>query len=329
MISEQVPDSFHGPADSRDSSVTVVIPTHDRRELLLETLATVYAQEPRPHSVVIVDDGSTDGTAEVLENEPVTVVRNPEGGWGPARARHEALAYVDSEFVAFLDSDDLLLPGALAELEHALQAEPSAPFAFGRALTASKNGSGWTPTGLMTAAREELRDPLPSLYARNFVPSVGSMARTESVREIGGYPQRTDFAQDHYFWVRLAQLGNPVFVPAITSVYREHVGNRHTPVRAGAELDAYLDLAEADPRLAEAVPEHLGVAFCNTFTYSVRVGERGQALAILYRNLVTHSERYRIVRRAVQHWRNRRRWSSAGERALAGDAELREWLDRR
>ncbi|MGH2969783.1 MAG: glycosyltransferase family 2 protein, partial [Solirubrobacteraceae bacterium] len=63
-------------------AVTVVIPTRDRSALLAQTLRTVAAQEPPPR-IVVVDDGSTDGTAAVLAAFDVTVVRNPAGGWGP------------------------------------------------------------------------------------------------------------------------------------------------------------------------------------------------------------------------------------------------------
>jgi len=314
------------PGSASGSGVTVVIPTYNRRELLAETLATVFDQEPRPHAVVVVDDGSTDGTAAMLEAEPVTVLRNEKGGWGPARARDEALAITGSAFVAFLDSDDLLLPGALATLERALRDTPAAPFAFAASLIARKRDIGWTATGLMSPDPGEIAKPLPALFARNFVPSVGSIARMSAVREIGGYPQRTDFGQDHYFWLRLAQLGDPVFVPRITSIYREHSGNRHSPVLAGEELEVYLALAAEDPRLEEAVPDRLGVVFCNSFTHSIGSGDRRGALAVLRRNLVARPRRRRIARRAVKHWRDRRRWADAGARAYAADPALRDWL---
>ena len=103
-------------------SIAVVIPTFDRLELLRETLRSVEGQERPATRIVVVDDGSSDGSAEWAESETsATVLRNPEGGWGPARARAEGSRLADAEMIAFLDSDDLLLPNALADLSFALE----------------------------------------------------------------------------------------------------------------------------------------------------------------------------------------------------------------
>ena len=66
-------------------SIAVVIPTFDRLELLRETVRSVEEQERPASRIVVVDDGSSDGSAEWAESETAaTVLRNPEGGWGPA-----------------------------------------------------------------------------------------------------------------------------------------------------------------------------------------------------------------------------------------------------
>jgi glycosyltransferase involved in cell wall biosynthesis len=302
----------------------VVIPTHNRAGLLAQTLATVFDQEPR--EVIVVDDGSTDATAEYLESVDVSVLRNQRGAWGPSRARNEGFKHCETELVAFLDSDDLLLPGALARLERALLEEPSAPFAFGRSLTGTKEGGHWQPTGLMTVEAEEMKSPLPSLFVRNFVPSVGTVARTAAVRQIGGYPERTVFAEDHYFWLRLAQLGDPVFVPLLTSLYRVHAGNRHSTAGVAEEVDEYLKLAHVDPRLSGSVPAYLGVVLCNSFTAAASAGDSAAVLKALRWSLLGRRHRATIVRHAVDHWKDRRRWVREGLRLWEGDDELKDWL---
>jgi glycosyltransferase involved in cell wall biosynthesis len=305
--------------------IAVVIPTYDRRDLLQETLRTVFEQTAPPAEVIVVDDGSTDGTAELLAEQPVTPVRNPAGGWGPARARNQGLARVTAPLVAFLDSDDLLLPTALASLGAALTAAPAAPFAFGRCLLARHEGGEWQPAAVMGPSPEEMRAPLPSLFARNFVPSVGSVVRTEAARAVGGYPEATTFAEDHHFWVLLAQRGDPVFLPELTSVYRIHPGNRHTPERAEAELEQFLALADADPRLAVAVPDRLGVSLAESLGPALKGGDLGAAAGALRADLLSRADKLAILRRAGRHLRSRR--ADARHLAAGGeDEQLRAWL---
>jgi glycosyltransferase involved in cell wall biosynthesis len=322
-------DPFRSPRASthpQESRVTVVVPTYNRAELLAQTLASVFAQDPKPCEVLVVDDGSTDATLDYLESVDVSVLRNEKGGWGPGRARNEGFRRVNSEYVAFLDSDDLLLPGALRRLERTLEETPAASFAFGRCLTASKADGRWSATGLMTVDPEEMDSPLQSLFVRNFVPSVGTVARSDAVRAIGGYPENTTFAEDHYFWLRLAQLSNPVFAPLLTSVYRVHEGNRHSPLLAAREVYAYLALADEDPRLAPHGPARLGVVLCNSFTACTAAGDRAGALQTLRRNLLTRRHRATILRHARKHWQDRRRWVEEGLTLWEEDDELRAWL---
>jgi len=306
--------------------VTVIIPTFNRVDLLRQTLASVSAQTLAPARVIVIDDGSRDGTGELLRDSPVEVVANPNGGWGPARARGEGLRRAETELVAFLDDDDLLLPGALERLAAALVEAPTAPFAFGRSLTACQDGRGWRPTGVIEPSRDELAGLPASLFARNFVPSVGSMARRTATDRIGGYPAAVRRAEDHYFWIELARLGDPVFVPRVTSIYREHDGGRHDPTRVGAEQTAFARLAAEDRRLTAALPERLGVQLCETLTPALRAHDPGAALAALRGTLGASPARLTTLRRAVGHWRRRR--SRRPELVLGSDPEVGATLDR-
>lgn len=311
-----------------EEKIAVVIPTFNRADLLSRTLDSVFTQTRTAAEVVVVDDGSTDGTTAYLATLDVTTLANPGGGWGPARARDEGLKQISSDLVAFLDSDDLLLPNALAQLGAALEATPEAPFAFGRSLLASHDDDGWHPAGLMTADPAELERPLQSLFGRNFVPSPGTLARVADVKRIGGYPSAVRWAEDHYFWIRLAQIADPIFVPAVTSVYRMHGGNRHTSTLAGAELESFLALAAGDKRLATGLPQRLGVHLCETVTEALRAHRPQECVAALRQGLGGRRSRAAIVRAACHHWRARRRWAAAGVAAWESDDRLGAWLSR-
>jgi glycosyltransferase involved in cell wall biosynthesis len=95
--------------------VTVVIPTHNRKELLDRTLRSVLAQEDVDLSVVVVDDGSADGTeafVQALADPRVSVVRHPEAR-GVSAARNTGIARATTTWLAFVDDDDLWAPTKL------------------------------------------------------------------------------------------------------------------------------------------------------------------------------------------------------------------------
>jgi glycosyltransferase involved in cell wall biosynthesis len=306
--------------------IAVVIPTYNRRDLLEQTLRTVFDQSAPPAEVIVVDDGSDDGTAELLAQLPVTVVANPVGGWGPSRARNEGLGRVKSKLVAFLDSDDLLLPSALELLGGALAADRAATFAFGTCLLARRDPEGWVIEGEMGPEPADLIDPLRSLYARNFVPSVGTVVRTATAFAVGGFPQVTAFAEDHYFWLLLARDADPAFVPELTAVHRTHSGNRHTPAKAEAELGAFLALAVEDRRLEAAVPDRLGVSLAESLGPAVKGGDVAGTARALRANLLSRPYKTAILRRAGHHVRSRRHREAQARARRSDDEQLTAWL---
>jgi len=95
-------------------AVSVIIPTYNRAALVGEALASVQAQSFRDFEVLVVDDGSTDATPEVLAAwREVRVLRHPRRR-GVSAARNTGVAFARGEWLAFLDSDDLWLPAKLA-----------------------------------------------------------------------------------------------------------------------------------------------------------------------------------------------------------------------
>jgi glycosyltransferase involved in cell wall biosynthesis len=312
--------------ESTSLDIAVVIPTFNRRDLLQQTLRTVFDQTAPPAEVIVVDDGSDDGTVELLADMPVQLIANPQGGWGPSRARNEGLAKVKSRLVAFLDSDDLLLPNALEVLGGALSDDPRPTFAFGTCLLAERTPAGWRIDGEMGPEPSDLEDLLPSLYARNFVPSVGTVVRTAAAFSVGGFPQVTIFAEDHYFWLLLARDADPVFAYELTGVHRIHGGNRHTPARAEDELEAFLALAVEDKRLEAAIPDRLGVGLAESLGPAVKSGDLGGTMRALKANLLSRRYKAAILRRAGHHVRSRRHHEAQVRSRRSDDEQLTAWL---
>jgi glycosyltransferase involved in cell wall biosynthesis len=315
------------PPDKRGADVTVVIPAKDRAELLRHTLRSVSEQSEPPAEVVVADDGSTDHTAAVAGEAGARVVRNANGGWGASAARNVGLAQVGTPFVAFLDSDDLLLPHALERLRQALEREPDAPFAYGQALAASRGAGGWVPEGLIAPGADDLEDPVVSIFVRNHVPSSGVLARTEAVKSIGGYDEQMVYDEDHDFWIRLAARGRPVPVDDVLCVHRRHQGNRGNPLDAMEYELLLVERARSDERLRAHCADRLGVLLCEV---SIAAGSR-RSLAELgggvNRLLLREPDRLRILRTSARHFSARRDFGRQGDRIWRERADIREWLN--
>lgn len=116
--------------------VSVIVPVYNRTEMLVESVESALAQAYRPLEIIIVDDGSTDGrtpgvVASLEQRHPeIRAVRRENGGPGLARETGRQIAR--GEFIQYLDSDDLLLPGKLERQVTALRESPECGIAYGR-----------------------------------------------------------------------------------------------------------------------------------------------------------------------------------------------------
>jgi len=107
------------------SSVSAIVPTHNRAATLRRALASVFSQTRPPDEVIVVDDASTDATADVLRDFPTARVVRLDRNGGAANARNEGVRHATGEFVAFLDSDDVWLSHKLELQLAAFAGEPS------------------------------------------------------------------------------------------------------------------------------------------------------------------------------------------------------------
>jgi len=115
-----------------NASISVVIPVRNGETFIEETFASIWAQNYTPLEVIVVDDGSTDRTRDkvrAMQDKPVRLLELD--GVGPAAARNAGIRASDSELIAFLDSDDLWVNGALHKLAKTLVERPDAGLAQG------------------------------------------------------------------------------------------------------------------------------------------------------------------------------------------------------
>jgi glycosyltransferase involved in cell wall biosynthesis len=202
------------------SRVTVIIPTFNRRKLVLEALASVFAQTFRDCEIVVVDDGSTDDTQEALAPfaNRIRYVRKVNGG--EASARNRGIQEAHTGHVAFLDSDDLWEPTFLETATKHLDRHPE----LGLVATACSG----IPTGRdHPRIRRALLhgDLFRLLFCRNFITASAVLINGECFREVGFFNEDLDQATDYDMWLKIARAYPIAFLNKPLCRWREHAGN--------------------------------------------------------------------------------------------------------
>jgi len=225
---------------------SIVIPTHGGR-YLRSTVESVIAQTHPEWELIIVDDGSTDGTAEVAttlaaSDDRIRVVRQTNAGIAGARNRGLAEMSKGSKFVALIDHDDLWMPTTLATLRRVLLDQPSAVAVHGNTRSIDANGveipyTDWE-MGLPRNRRVVVRghvEVLPIDQPTTFevlafddciVGTASALIRRSALDRIGAFDWRAEPADDYDLWVRLSRLGPIPFIDTVVMDYREHGENR-------------------------------------------------------------------------------------------------------
>ena len=191
-------------------SCSVVIPTHDRPDTLPLAVRSAARQVPPPLEIVVVDDASepaADAAAlhRVAGDVPVRVVRREEPG-GASVARNTGLQAAAGEWVAFLDDDDLFLPGKLAAVADLLDQEPDTDLVYHQALIKMvKEGVSYrTAPKDLTGAGDPFRDLLVGNYVGG-TPMV--VVRRSAALAAGGFDPALLSQEDYDLWLRMAREG--------------------------------------------------------------------------------------------------------------------------
>jgi beta-1,4-mannosyltransferase len=203
--------------------VTVVTPCHDAAPFIAETIASVAGQTHGAIEHIVVDDGSTDGSWEVIQRHAgrvrtVRLTRNRGG----SHARNRGAELARGEFLMFLDADDAIAPGTVAALVAAVQARPGAiAFCDWRPLCAEEGR--WTPGRRSHPLPAAGADPLAGWLQGVWVPPCAVLWRRDAYARSGGWDEGLAINQDGELMMRaLAAGAELVFAPGGLGLYREH-----------------------------------------------------------------------------------------------------------
>lgn len=201
--------------------LSVVVPVYNRAHLLPLTLASLLAQTQPADEILVVDDGSSDGSAAVAESfgSPVRVIR--QANQGPAVARNRGLAEALGDWVHFFDSDDLALPTLHAEQLRVLEAS-GADVAYAPWLKCEISAQAIVPTNHVLQQNGLPHGNLVRALLTNWsVVPICCLIRTRLARQVGGFPAELHGTEDQLFFLRLLLAGaQVVHSPDTLVVYR-------------------------------------------------------------------------------------------------------------
>ncbi|MFA5883136.1 MAG: glycosyltransferase family A protein [Acidimicrobiia bacterium] len=230
-------------------SVSVVVPTRNRADLLPRALRSVLDQTYRDFELVVIDDGSTDATASVRRS-----VADPRLVWlegphaGVSSARNLGVRHARADWIAFLDDDNVWLPRYL-ERQVATGNQSGAEVVYCLGADVGADGSR------LDQRRPPSADPLRS-YSDGWSPFTSCiLVRRDTFLRAGGFPVHLSHGEDQFLWTRLALDCRWAHTPEILMLRPEHGGPRLTHDEAADRVAR----AELDRAYGAAVGRRLGL----------------------------------------------------------------------
>ena len=212
--------------------ISVIIPTYNRAELLVEAIRAIQAQSYAVHEIIVVDDGSTDRTRETIASLNGAVKYVYQANAGKAVALNNGLRYCTGDCIWICDDDDLAVPRAAELLVKALDNSPGSGFAFGR----FKRFFIDPKTG-----ERQLLEPVywPDLEANSllvallldcFIYQNACLVRKHAFDAVGPFRPDLVRSQDYEMTSRLACRFQAVYVPEVVFLQRTHEGFRGSAI---------------------------------------------------------------------------------------------------
>jgi len=230
-------------------TVTVVIPTYNNEKYIMEAVESVLSQSFRDYEVLVIDDGSTDGTRRLLEPCMNRILYHHQENQGLAVARNVGLDLAEGEFVTYLDGDDIMLAGNLEIKAAILGAKPDLGGVFSnfsvfndiavlhergeKEIFQFFRKTGKDIPEIFPAAEEFLFDSgrtttlfsgmiFDWLFQGNIVLPSTMLFRRRSALRVGTFLPHLRTQQDYEYWLRFSKLYPLAYIDDVLVNYRRH-----------------------------------------------------------------------------------------------------------
>ena len=268
--------------------VSIVTPSYNQAQYIEASLRSVLEQDYPRIEYLVADGGSTDGSVEIIRRYAGRLAWwVSEKDSGQAEAINKGFARASGEIVAWLNSDDLYLPGAVSAAVRAFEQHPQAGLVFGDVVSINAAGEA---INVMTCGDWGLDD----LLQFKIISQPGVFLRRAALEQAGYLDLKMHYMLDHQLWLRVAQHAPMQYVPERWAAARFHENAKNVNQAAGFAREAYqlLDWIQTQPGLQEPYRRlnkriRAGAHRINGF-YMLDAGQPRAALAAYLKSLALY-----------------------------------------
>jgi len=267
--------------------ISIITPTFNRERTITLAVESVLAQSYKHWELLIIDDGSLDGTGDRLSSylEDDRIQYHFQENQGQSIARNQGLQHARGAFVCFLDSDDLWTPGKLEQQVALMKAHPEVDILHGDEVMIDEQGRELSRENMRRYSGRIARQML----ADNSVSINTVMVRRECFATMGGFSGRYGVADDYDIWLRFSARFRFLYVPEYWGYYRVMPDqiSTHKDRRFSANERIVRDFIEEHGSALKPSEIRWGLArfYCRKARYFAATGRRAIALGAFARAL--------------------------------------------
>lgn len=242
----------------RRPAISVLLPVYNNERHLKAAVDSILGQTFGDFEFIIIDDGSTDTSLEILEayakQDPrIRLFSRPNAGF--CRTLNEGLSHAMGEFIGRMDADDIAMPDRFERQVAYLKDHPECVLMGGRILLIDEEGAP-----ICEMCLEETHEAIDSAHMAGRGGSIAHpamMARRSAVEAIGGYASEYEYAEDLDFCLRLAEAGRVANLPETVLHYRQHLSSLSYQRTEQQRRSAIKAIQDAHRRRGLAMPDNL------------------------------------------------------------------------
>jgi glycosyltransferase involved in cell wall biosynthesis len=269
--------------------VSIVVPSYNHARYLREAIDSILAQDYPRIELIVIDDGSTDGSPDILRGYGARFHWELQPNQGQVATLNRGWLMAKGEILGYLSADDVLLPGAVGSAVRALGANPDAVLAYCDFNLIDPDSA---VVRRVRAPEFDYRDMVTRMTCP---PGPGAFFRRAAFRKAGTW--HTGFKQmlDYEYWLRLGLHGRFVRIPDVLAAYRVHPGSQsfaatsqirpEEPVRI---IEAYFEGPLVPAPLREARTHALSTAWLHCAHLHFRIGNYREGMAALRRGALMY-----------------------------------------